>query len=323
MGTSLCLDSIDQLRCELTPSLRATPTVELAALADSDAGISLVGKLELWQITGSFKARGALANVRAMSPAQRSRGVTAVSAGNHAIATAFAAASCGVDAKLVMTASAPDVRVQRCEAFGARVERADDVHQAFERVAEIENDEKRVFVHPFEGELTARATAGVGRELMLDAPSLDAVIVPVGGGGLAAGVSAAVKLTQPSCEVFGVEPVGANSMQQSIAAGKPATLDAVTTIADSLGAPMALPISFAHCQRYLDDIVTVTDSALRAAMYEIYHTLTMAVEPACAAGLAAARGPLRERLRGKRVGIVFCGSNIDLATWFALAGDES
>ena len=319
MTPEITLESIDRLRATLAPNLRRTPTVPLDALAEC-AGAEVWAKCELWQVTGSFKARGALANCLELNHTARKAGVTAVSAGNHAIATAWAARVLGLSARVVMTSGAPPVRVARVRALGAEVVLAGDVHDAFRKVEEIVADEGRALIHPFEGLTTATATAGVGREFVADAPPLDAVIVPIGGGGLAAGVAAAVKLSAPNCAVFGVEPTGADSMSASFASGAPVTLERVDTIADSLGAPMAMPISYALCRRYLDEIVRVPDGALVDAMRTLNERLSLTVEPACAAALAALSGPLRERLAGKRVGLVFCGSNIDVARWSGLVG---
>ncbi|MEM9173170.1 MAG: pyridoxal-phosphate dependent enzyme [Pseudomonadota bacterium] len=319
MSASLALSDIDRLRAALAPDVLHTPSVALPeGLSRSSA--QLVGKLELWQKTGSFKARGALANVNALTGIQKQHGVTAVSAGNHAIATAFAAAQRGVSAHVVMTATAPALRRQKCEAFGAQVSLADDVHRAFEMAANIERQEQRIMIHPFEGELTAMATAGVGRELVLDVGALDVVVVPVGGGGLAAGVAAAVKETQPDCRVIGVEPVGANSMALSREAGRPVTLPQVDTIADSLGAPMAMPITFALCEHYLDELVTVSDAQIVDSMRAIQQFLQLIVEPACAAALAAINTVLVDQVAGKRVGLIFCGSNMDLRSWQQCTG---
>lgn len=317
MTPEITLDSIDRLRATLAPRLRSTPTLPVAALSEV-AGATVWAKFELWQVTGSFKARAALANCLELDEAARANGVTAVSAGNHAIATAWAARELGVSARLVMTASAPAIRVERARALGAQVELAANVHEAFSRAEAIVQEEKRTMIHPFEGLTTATATAGVGRELVNDAGTLDAVIVPIGGGGLAGGVAAAVKLAAPDCAVFGVEPRGADSMSRSLAANGPVTLERVETIADSLGAPMALPVSFALCSRYLDDVVLVDDTALIGAMRVMHERLSLAVEPACAAALAALSGPLKETLQGKRVGLVLCGSNMDVARWLEL-----
>jgi threonine dehydratase len=268
-------------------------------------------KEELFQRAGSFKPRGALSVMLSLPPAVLSRGVTAVSAGNHAMAVAYAAGVLGTTAKVVMPKTANPFRVRGCRDLGAEVELVDDVHGAFARVKQIEAEEGRTFVHPFEGPLTALGTATVGLELVEQVPQLDAVVVPIGGGGLCAGVAAAVKLARPACQVFGVEPEGADSMHRSFAAGSPQAIDKVRTIADSLGAPHAAPYSFGLCRRYVDDLVLVDDDALRRAMLLLFASAKLAVEPAGAAATAALCGPLRERLRGKRVGLIVCGANID------------
>jgi threonine dehydratase len=297
----------------LTTPVRLWQDGALGRMLGPDTRVFL--KEELFQRTGSFKPRGALAVMLDLSPGASARGVTAVSAGNHAMAVAYAASVLGTTAKVVMPRSANPFRVGRCRELGAAVELVDDVHQAFERVREIEATEGRAFVHPFEGPLTALGTATLGLELVEQAESLDAVIVPIGGGGLCAGVASAVKLASPHTLVFGVEPEGADSMHRSFAKGSPQAIDAVRTIADSLGAPHAAPYSFGLCQRYLDELVLVSDDELRRAMYLLFASAKLAVEPAGAAATAALCGPLRDRLRGKRVGVIVCGANIDHATF--------
>jgi threonine dehydratase len=245
--------------------------------------------------------------------------VTAVSAGNHAIAVAYAARIMGTHAKVVMPRTASPVRVARCRAYGAEVMLAEDVHAAFALVRDIEREERRAFVHPFEGPRTALGTATLGLEWWeqaraLGAP-LDAVIVPIGGGGLAAGVAAAIKQLDPGCAVYGVEPVGADTMTRSLASGTPEGIDRVRTIADSLGAPHAAPYSFGLCRRFLDDVVLVDDEAMCRAMALLFGDMKLACEPAGAAATAALCGPLHPRLAGKRVGVIVCGSNIDAWTF--------
>src|SRR3954463_2377261 len=154
-------------------------------------GTEVLLKLELFQHSGSFKPRGALCNLRALSREQLSRGVTAVSAGNHAMAVGYAARALGTTAKVVMPKSANAARVQGSRDYGAEVELVDDVHRAFDRVKEIEEKEGRAFIHPFEGPLTALGTATLGLELCTQVPDLDAVIVPIGGGGPCAGAGPA------------------------------------------------------------------------------------------------------------------------------------
>lgn len=275
-------------------------------------------KLELLQLTGTFKVRGALLNIMHLSEEQASRGVTAISAGNHAIAVAFAARNLGISAKVVMIASANRLRISLCEEYGAELVMAPDAHVGFEMVDRIAREEGRALIHPFEGRTTALGTATLGLELCEQVEQLDAVIVPIGGGGLCAGLSSAVKLMNPACRIFGVEPEGADSMYRSFQAGEPRSIERVATIADSLGAPYALPISFAMCRRNVESIVRVTDAEIKDAMRFLLTNAKLAVEPAAAAATAALRGALRKELQGKRVALIVCGSNIDVRTFAKL-----
>ena len=165
---------------------------------------------------------------------------------------------------------------------------------------------------------TRRSASGVGLELMDDIPKLDAVIVSVGGGGLISGVAAAIKEINPNCKVYGVEPVGANSMSQSILEGKPITLKKVETIADSLSPPMYLPFGLALCQKYVDEIVTVSDDLICAGMTLFQEEAKLAVEPAAGAAMAGMISPLRSKLKNKRVGLIVCGANIDSESYSSL-----
>lgn len=312
------VEEIRAARARLGDLVVETPVWQVRGEAMERAcGTAPFLKLELFQYAGSFKPRGALTVMQSLSREELRRGVTAVSAGNHAMAVGYAARALGTTAKVVMPKTANPARVQGCRDFGAEVELVDDVHQAFARVREIEQTEGRAFVHPFEGPLTALGTATLGLELCAQVPDLDAVIVPIGGGGLCAGVAAAVKQLQPDARVYGVEPEGADSMHRSFASGKPESIDKVRTVADSLGAPHAAPYSFGLCKRFVDELVLVNDDALRAAMGLLFRAAKLAVEPAGAAATAALCGPLRARLAGKRVAVIVCGANIDAAS-FAL-----
>ncbi len=221
-----------------TPAVRAT-----TPMLDWLLGGDLWLKLESLQRTGTFKARGALSVARGLPEVALSRGITAVSAGNHAIAAAWAAQSLGVSAKVVMQNTASPFRVDLARAYGAEVILTDPGAPAFAEVARLQRDEGRAFIHPFEGLDTTLGAAGVGLELVEDIDGLEAVVVAVGGGGLISGVASAIKLARPDCAVYGVEPVGAASVTRSLIAGAPVTLDRVDTVADSLAPPMALPFS--------------------------------------------------------------------------------
>ncbi len=317
----LTLTRIRDARERLGEHVRETPVWRWQSRQQHETlgpDTSVFLKLELFQYAGTFKPRGALCVMLDLDGLALARGVTTVSAGNHAMAVAYASGVVGTTAKVVMPKTANPARIAGCRAHGAEVVLADDVHSAFAQARRIEAEEGRTFVHPFEGPLTALGTATVGLELCSAVADLDAVIVPIGGGGLCAGVSRAVKLMQPGCLVFGVEPKGADTMHRSFAAGSPQSIESVRTIADSLGAPYALPYSFELCRRHVDDLVLIDDDAMRHAMAVLFREIKLAVEPAGAAATAALLGPLRERLRGRRVGVIVCGSNIDVQTFAEL-----
>ncbi len=310
------IEEIRALRDWLAQQTIRTPLIRCAAIeAEIGGATEVVAKLEFLQRTGTFKARGALATLRGLTPEQLRDGVTAVSAGNHAIATAFAAQALGTSAKVVMLSAANPSRVAACRAYGAEVVLVDDVHQAFAVAERIQQEEGRFFVHPFEGPAVAMGTGTIGLEICEQCEDFDTLVVPVGGGGLIGGIANAVKQLRPECEVIGVEPEGADSMHRSFASGQPESIDEVRTIADSLGAPFAAPYSFGLCQQHVDRLTLVDDHQLRRAMGFLFREMKVAVEPACAASTAALLGPLRGELQGKRVVLVFCGSNIDWETF--------
>ncbi len=316
------IDAIRANRARLNDLIVTTPI----RLLTDDAVAAAVGastrvwlKEELFQRTGSFKPRGAFSVMLDLDAAALARGVTGVSAGNHAISLGYCARKLGSSAKVVMPKNANPYRVQMCRDLGVDIELADNVHAAFIRVKEIEATEGRTFVHPFEGPKTALGTASVGLELIdqtrAAGVTLDAVIVAAGGGGLTGGVASAVKQMSPATTVYVVEPEGADTMMRSFKAGSPQSIDAVRTIADSLGAPRCEPYSFALNRRFVDEVVLVSDGQIRDAMRLLFRAAKLAVEPAGAAALAALMFPLRTRLDGKCVGIVVCGANIDPATF--------
>lgn len=302
----------------LRPFVVETPVhwwkgVEIADLLGDDTRI--VVKLELLQNAGSFKVRGALLNVLSLGAESLACGVITVSSGNHAIATAYAAREVGCSSKAVMLQSANPARVELCRRLGGEVVVAPDGDSAFALADRISAAEGRTLVHPYDGALTILGTATLGLEFAQQAGALDAVVIPIGGGGLCAGMAAAIKQINPQCLVFGVEPAGSDAMHRSFALGKPAPAGAGRTIADSLAAPFTTALSYGLCRRYVDELMLVDDDSIRSAMALIFRGLKQAVEPSAAVSTAALLGPLRQRLRGMRVGLVFCGTNIDFPTY--------
>ena len=316
------VDAIRRNRARLGDLVVTTPVRQIV----DDALSAVVGastrvwlKEELFQRTGSFKPRGALSVMLDLDADALKRGVTGVSAGNHAISLGYSARRLGTTAKVVMPRNANPFRVQVCRELGATIELVNNVHEAFARVREIETTEGRTFVHPYEGPKTALGTASVGMEFIdqvrAEGVTLDAVIVAAGGGGLTAGVACAVKQMSPLTAVYVVEPEGADSLSRSFKAGSPQSIEAVRTIADSLGAPRCEPYSFELNRMFVDEVVLVNDDQIREGMRLLFRTAKLAVEPAGAAALAALMHPLRARLEGKTVGLVVCGANIDPETF--------
>lgn len=315
------LAEIRETRERLGDLVITTPTVLWKTPKTDElfgANTEIFLKLELEQKTGTFKPRGALNVMMHLSEAELKRGVTAVSAGNHAIAVAYAAKILGTTAKIVMKEGANQYRIDKVLRYGAEIVYAPDFHIAFEEAERLQKEEGLSFVHPFEGPYTFLGTATCGLEFAESAPNLDALIIAIGGGGLCSGVSTAFKHLQPDIKIYGVEPFGACTMWQSFQSGKPEIIGSIDTIADSLGAPMSLPGGIALCRRNLEEIVRLEDSEMIEAMRLMHADLGLKVEPGTAATTAALMGPLNERLKGKRVGVLVCGSNISNEDFKAL-----
>lgn len=309
MGPTLV--EIQTAAASLKGRIVETPTVALTSDRITPflpTGTDATLKLEMFQQTGSFKARGELLAIDALTPDERAAGITAVSAGNHALAVTWAAIASGVSVKVVMPEYADPVRINTCRAMGGEVVLTKNITEAFTRVQEIEETEGRKNLHPFESAHMVLGAATVGLEMAVSRPN--AVIIPIGGGGLIAGIARAIKLVSPETQIFGVEPNGAAAMSASFAANEPVTIPKVATIADSLGAPMALPYSYGITRANVDEIVIISDDEMKRAMVILYDALKLSCEPACASSTAALIGPLAKKLAGKRVGLIACGSNI-------------
>lgn len=268
-------------------------------------------KYELFQKTGSFKPRGTFNKLLSMSEAERSRGVAAVSGGNHAQAVAYVSRKLGVDAVICMAENTPRNYVDATRGYGATVDLQPSIAAAFEKVKEYEA-QGRVLLHPFDDEMIVAGQGTVGLEIMDDAPQVTDVIVSIGGGGLAGGVAIAVKSIKPDVKVWGVETVGADAMAQALFAGKPVEV-AVTSIAKTLGAPYVTDLTLKLAQKYFESVTVVTDAEAVESLTYIAERLKVLTEPAASCTLAAA-----EKLRGNftpdsHVVLIFCGGNVSIA----------
>lgn len=309
------LVEVRRMAALLSPYIDRTPVHRLAPNVRRDVGADLWLKLELMQRTGSFKPRGALAVALSLPRSRIERGFTAFSSGNHAAAVSYAASILGTTAKVVMLPTANPARRENCLRFGAEIVFAEDGAHAAQLAADIAAAEGRTIIHPYEGLHTSAGTATLALELVEQIPDLDSVVIAVGGGGLCSGVAAAMKQLLPACEIFAVEPAGADTMYRSFRSGRCETLQQSRTMADSLAPPRTFPYSASLCRRFVDDLVLIEDAEIRAAMAFLYREAKLVTEPGGAAATAGALFALRERLAGKRVALVVCGANIDAATF--------
>jgi threonine dehydratase len=288
----------------VTPVTRAT-------LLGNEAGVALFLKCENLQKTGSFKTRGALNKLSTLDPAARERGVVTVSAGNHAQALAWAAGVTGVRATVVMPATASQAKADASAAYGAEVVRHGNAFDAFDRAQSLAAERDLTFVHPFDDEEIMAGAGTTGLEILEQAPDVEAVVVPIGGGGLIGGIAAAIKQQRPTVRIYGVEPVGAAAMRESLDQGHAVRLQAVNTIADGLAAPMAGTLTYEVVRRYVDDVVLVTDEEIAAAVRALLTRTKLLAEPAGAAGVAALLARKLPLGGGERVVAVLSGGNVD------------
>jgi len=245
-------------------------------------------KPEMLQRGGAFKLRGAYNFLRHLDPAALRRGVVAPSSGNHAQAVALAARLLGAPAIVVMPTTVTAAKRGGAERLGARVELAGTTTaDRMERALEIARDEGATLVPPYDDPMIIAGQGTVGLEIVQDLPNVATVLVPVGGGGLSAGVAAAVKLHRPSARVIGVEPAGAPKLSRARTAGNPVKLDRTSSIADGLLAVEIGHLTFAHHQRYIDDVVLVDDAAMREAMRALLDRAKLVTEPSGAITVAA------------------------------------
>ena len=302
-------DDVARARETIAGRLHRTPTFGSRTLGD---GVFL--KAELFQKTGSFKPRGVLAKLATLTPAEKARGVIAISAGNHAQAVAWAAAAEGIDALVVMWCGASEQKIAATRGYGAAVDlEAAGPAQAFERLEQLMSGSGRTLVHPFDNPVGLAGAGTVGLEIEEDVPGVDTIVVPVGGGGLVAGIAAAV-----DCRVVAVEPELSPALHEGLKAGRSVPVSP-RSIADGLGAPFAGEHAIAVCRERGVESVLVGEDEIRDAMRFLYGRAKLACEPAAAAAVAALRAG---RIEGGRVCCVVSGGNVAGSTAAAILGER-
>jgi threonine dehydratase len=292
--------------------------VKLSPCVRSDHFSALTGatcyfKFENLQMTGSFKERGACNKLLLLSAEERAHGVIAASAGNHAQGVAYHAGRLGVAATIVMPEATPLIKVQSTRSYGAKVVlHGANFDEAYVEARRIQVEEGKTFVHPFDDPDVIAGQGTIGLELLEQNPYLEVVVVPIGGGGLIAGVATALKEVNPRIKVIGVEPAVIPSMQAAVKAGSRVTLDGAVTIADGLAVKQAGEVTFPIIQKYVDEIVTVDEEEIANAILLLLEREKTVVEGAGATSLAAVINGHVPNVKGRKVAMVLCGGNIDV-----------
>ena len=277
-------------------------------------------KTELFQKTGSFKSRGVVTKLASLSPEEKERGVISISAGNHAQALAWACSADGIDCLLITWRDASPLKVAATRAYGATVDQeAADHLEAFERVEALRRETGRTLVHPFDDPYVVAGQGTVGLEIREELPDVDVVVVPVGGGGLVAGIATAL----PGKRIVAVEPEGSTALRSALEAGKPVPLPP-KSIADALNAPIAGEIPLEICARLGVESILLTEEEIRAGFRFIYERGKLAAEPGGAAGVAALLAGKVPDVQGKTAIAVVSGGNVAAKTTAAiLSSDEA
>ena len=308
----LTLDKVFKAQMVLKSLIRETDVVKAHGRIAPDCDLYL--KPENLQFTGSFKIRGAAYKISMLSDEEKKRGVIACSAGNHAQGVALAATKSGIHSLICLPDSAPISKIEATKAFGADVCLVEGVYDdAYKKALELRDSEGYTFVHPFDDEYVIAGQGTIALEILQELDDIDAIVVPVGGGGLISGIAYTVKQIRPSVKVYGVQVAGAPSMYQSIKDGKIECLPAVSTFADGIAVKQPGPNTFALVRDYVDEIALVSDDEVCGAILALIERQKMVAEGAGAAAVAAVMADKFD-LKGKRVVAVVSGGNIDVTS---------
>ena len=305
----LSLDKIYQASFILKKVLHRTELVKASKLVP---GCDLYLKPENLQVTGSFKVRGAYYKISQLSDAEKSAGVIACSAGNHAQGVALAARENHIQATICIPAGAPIQKVEATKSYGADVVLVKGVYDdAYAKAVEIQQETGKTFIHPYDDEDVIAGQGTIGLEILEEMADVDAVVVPIGGGGLISGVAFAVKALNPNVKVYGVQAAGAPSMERAVHEHQQLTLESVSTFADGIAVKHPGDITFQMCQQYVDEIVTVSDDEIATAILAMIEQQKMVAEGAGAVAVAACMFH-KLPVEGKKVVCVVSGGNIDV-----------
>lgn len=283
-----------------------------SAYFSNQTGNKVYLKPENMQLTGAYKIRGAYYKISTLTEEERTKGLITASAGNHAQGVAYAAKAFGVKAVIVMPTTTPLMKVERTKSYGAEVVLYGDVYdEACAHAYELADKEGYTFIHPFDDLAVATGQGTIAMEIVKELPLVDYILVPIGGGGLSTGVSTLAKMLNPNIKVIGVEPAGANCMQESLKNGKVTTLPVVNTIADGTAVKTPGEKIFPYIQKNLDDIITVSDDELIVAFLDVVENHKMVVENS---GLLTVAALNHLDVKNKKIVSILSGGNMDIIT---------
>ncbi|MBP3423237.1 MAG: threonine ammonia-lyase [Clostridia bacterium] len=305
----LTIDSVYRAKRALEGVARKTDVIYAPKLCP---GTELYLKTENLQVTGSFKVRGAYYKMTCLSEEEKARGVVACSAGNHAQGVALAAKKNGIKAVICLPDGAPISKVEATKSYGAEVCLVEGVYDdAYQKALQLRDEKGYTFLHPFNDEEVIAGQGTIALEIVEQLPDVDAVIVPIGGGGLISGIAYTIKTLNPRVKVYGVEASGAPCMKNALKEGSLATLSSVSTIADGIAVKQPGDLTYELCNKYVDEIVTVTDDEISAAILALMETQKLVTEGAGAVAVAAAMFN-KVDLTGKKTVCLLSGGNIDV-----------
>ncbi len=303
------LEMIKDAKEVLKKVARSTPVISAPKIGEN---VSI--KAENLQMTGSFKLRGAYYKISSLTPEEKARGVIACSAGNHAQGVALSATKNGIKSTICIPAGAPLSKVEATRGYGGDVVLVPGVYDdAYAKAVELTEKNGYTFVHPFNDERVIAGQGTIGLEILEQEPNVEAVFVPIGGGGLISGVACAIKSVKPECKVYGVQAAGAPSMFDSINKGEIIELDNVSTIADGIAVKKPGDLTFEMCQKYVDGIVTVTEDEIATAILTLMETQKTVSEGAGATSVAAVMFDKVPDVKGKNIVCIVSGGNIDVS----------
>lgn len=307
----LTLDAFEEASEVVSKVVRDTKLV-YSEYFSNQTGNKVYLKPENMQLTGAYKVRGAYYTISTLSDEERAKGLITASAGNHAQGVAYAAKAYGANAVIVMPTTTPLIKVNRTKSYGAEVILYGDVYdEACAKALELADEKGYTFIHPFDDLRVATGQGSIAMEIVRELPLVDYILVPIGGGGLATGVSTLAKLLNPKIRVIGVEPEGAACLKASFEAGKVVTLDGVNTIADGTAVKTPGQNLFPYLQKNLDDIITVPDSELVVCFLDMVENHKMIVENS---GLLTVAALKHMKAEGKKVVSILSGGNMDVIT---------